>query len=58
VPLSAASLNSGDVFILDLGLSVFQWNGKQSNVAERNKVRRAGNDLTVSSHLFLHRLPN
>lgn len=39
VPMSASSLNSGDVFILDMGLTVHQWNGKQSNVAERNKVR-------------------
>lgn len=36
--LSASSLNSGDVFILDLGLAVHQWNGKTSNVAERNKA--------------------
>jgi gelsolin len=58
VPLSAASLNSGDVFILDLGLAVHQWNGKQSNVAERNKAAQLvraidderGSKVAVSVH--------
>ncbi|KAF8568910.1 hypothetical protein P879_03332 [Paragonimus westermani] len=35
VELSASSLNSGDVFILDLGTTAFQWNGKHSNKEER-----------------------
>jgi len=38
VPLSHRSLNSGDVFILDLGLKLIQWNGSKSNGAERNKA--------------------
>jgi len=38
VPLSSASLNSSDVFILDLGLKIIQWNGAKSNGAERNKA--------------------
>jgi len=38
VPLSHQSLNSGDVFILDLGLKIVQWNGSKSNGAERNKA--------------------
>jgi hypothetical protein len=29
---------SGDVFILDLGLTLFQWNGKDSNKFERVKA--------------------
>ncbi|TGZ64640.1 hypothetical protein CRM22_006275 [Opisthorchis felineus] len=35
VPLSASSLNSGDVFISDLGSTAYQWNGKHSNKEER-----------------------
>jgi len=38
VPLSKDSLNSGDVFILDNGLKIYQWNGKQSAPAERFKA--------------------
>jgi gelsolin len=32
------SLNSGDVFILDHGLKIYQWNGSGSNKDERMKV--------------------
>ncbi|XP_062619979.1 gelsolin-like protein 2 isoform X1 [Saccostrea cucullata] len=35
VPRSASRLDSGDVFILDLGLTIYQWNGKGSNKDER-----------------------
>lgn len=38
VPLSTSSLNSSDVFILDLGLKIIQWNGSKCNGAERNKA--------------------
>jgi len=38
VPLSCSSLNAGDVFILDLGMKIIQWNGSKSNGAERNKA--------------------
>jgi gelsolin len=38
VPLSAASLNSGDVFILDKGLNLYQFNGKNSSAGERTKA--------------------
>jgi len=37
VELSRESLNSGDVFILDNGLKVYQWNGKESGPMEKNK---------------------
>jgi len=37
VELSRESLNSGDVFILDAGLTVYQWNGKDSGPMEKNK---------------------
>jgi len=38
VPLTRDSLNTGDVFILDLGLEVFQFNGKKSGPFERSKA--------------------
>jgi len=38
VPLDAKSVNSGDAFILDLGLLLIQFNGKESRVFERNKA--------------------
>jgi gelsolin len=37
VSLTSDSLNSGDVFILDGGLTIFQWNGSKSSVQERSK---------------------
>jgi len=38
VPLSKARINSGDVFILDLGLTLYQWNGNGSSKDERFKA--------------------
>jgi len=38
VKVSHSSLNSGDVFILDVGLTLYQWNGKESNKYERAKA--------------------
>jgi len=38
VPLSYKSLNSGDNFILDAGLRLYQWNGKHSAVREKAKA--------------------
>jgi len=37
VSLNAKSLNSSDVFILDAGLKIYQFNGKNAKPAERNK---------------------
>jgi hypothetical protein len=37
VPLSLSSLNSGDVFILDAGLTLYQWNGAGASRAEKAK---------------------
>lgn len=34
---SHKSLNSGDVFILDAGLNIYQWNGKQAGPQEKAK---------------------
>jgi len=38
VPMSVSSLNQGDVFILDMGLKLYQWNGSKSSGAERIKA--------------------
>jgi len=38
VPLDAKSVNSGDVFILDLGLLIIQFNGKEARPFERSKA--------------------
>jgi len=38
VPLDAKSVNSGDVFVLDLGLLIIQFNGKDARAFERNKA--------------------
>ncbi len=38
VPLKKASIDSSDVFILDLGLKIFQWNGKTCNKDEKFKA--------------------
>lgn len=37
--LTVASLNKGDAFILDNGLTLYQWNGPGAGVAEKNKAR-------------------
>jgi gelsolin len=37
VDLHRESLNSGDVFILDAGLVIFQWNGKKAGPMEKQK---------------------
>nr|WAQ15590.1 severin/fragmin [Halisarca dujardinii] len=37
-PLKKASLDSSDVFILDLGLEIYQWNGKTCNKDEKFKA--------------------
>ena len=39
VPMAASSLNSGDVFILDLGLHLIQWNGSEANKKEKAKAQ-------------------
>jgi advillin len=37
VELKSSSLNEGDVFILDAGLNLYQWNGKEANKYEKAK---------------------
>lgn len=38
VPISSSSLNSGDVFILDQGLNIYQWNGCKAAGVEKHKA--------------------
>jgi hypothetical protein len=38
VPLASKSLNDGDVFILDAGLEIYQWNGRSAGIAEKRKA--------------------
>jgi gelsolin len=45
VPCAKSRLNSGDVFILDLGLQIYQWNGSECNKDERFKAMQYVNDL-------------
>ncbi len=45
VPLVRESLNSGDVFILDAGLMIYQFNGKQSTPFERNRAAQVSRAL-------------
>jgi hypothetical protein len=37
VDIGSGSLNSGDVFILDCGLTIYQWNGSQCGPMEKQK---------------------
>lgn len=37
VELNRSSLNGGDVFILDNGLTIYQWNGKKAGPMEKQK---------------------
>jgi len=43
--MSWKSFNQGDVFLLDLGQLIIQWNGPESNRNERLKVRPGGPKL-------------
>jgi len=38
VEMKRSSLNSGDVFILDAGLTIYQWQGRKSGPTERMKA--------------------
>lgn len=38
VPISVSSLNSGDVFILDNGLDIYQWQGKGAGMNEKARA--------------------
>eukprot|EP00457_Paulinella_chromatophora_P002947 gb/GEZN01002952.1/.p1 GENE.gb/GEZN01002952.1/~~gb/GEZN01002952.1/.p1 ORF type:complete len:690 (-),score=125.67 gb/GEZN01002952.1/:246-2294(-) len=42
VPLHCDSLNSGDVFLMDLGEIIYVWHGDASSVTERRKALEVG----------------
>ncbi|ORX61228.1 actin depolymerizing protein [Piromyces finnis] len=44
VPISCSSLNNGDVFVLDQGLTIYQWNGCKASGIEKHKAM----ELTAS----------
>ncbi len=60
VPLTHKSLNSGDVFVVDAGVELIQWNGSKSGALERAKaaalLQAIEGNHTVC--LNLHKLPN
>jgi len=74
VPLAASSMNSGDVFILDDGLDIFQWQGKSAGKNEKSKAgqqcralddqRKGKPDVTVytqgdsDEHEFFAKFPD
>jgi len=39
VKMRRDNLNSGDVFVLDLGQTIYQWNGREANPSEKLKAR-------------------
>ena len=39
VPAEVSSLNSGDIFILDLNDRLYLWSGKDANVQEKTRAR-------------------
>jgi len=45
VDLTYKSLNSGDVFILDGGIDIIQWNGSKSGILEKAKGSQLGNAI-------------
>jgi len=56
VQLSAHSLNSGDVFVIDHGLEVYQFNGKGSGGGEKSKAAQLvrGIDDERGSKVVIH----
>jgi gelsolin len=47
VPAARSRLNSDDVFILDMGLTIYQWNGSGANTFEKTKAMGYLNNLKV-----------
>lgn len=45
VPLARSSLNGGDVFILDNGLKIYQWNGSKAGGAEKARASQLARAL-------------
>lgn len=52
VPLSSSSLNNGDVFILDNGMTVYQFNSSDSSVKERVRASQIVNEDILADRDF------
>jgi len=50
VPAAKSRLTPADVFILDMGLTIYQWNGDGANPFEKNKVWFRDNYRPVHVH--------
>jgi gelsolin len=50
VPLKTESLNNSDAFVLDCGLTVFQFNGTKSSAWEKRKANAIVDELQASRH--------
>jgi gelsolin len=50
VPLAVDSLNHGDVFIIDAGLKIIQWNGNKSSISERRKAAEIRSGICEERH--------
>lgn len=47
VELKSSNMNEGDVFILDCGLKLYQWNGKNANKYEKFKALEVVNKINA-----------
>ena len=45
MPLNRASLNEGDVFILDAGTIVYRWEGKECSPFEKQKAATLAHNI-------------
>lgn len=50
VKLSPDSMNSGDVFLLDAGRKIYQWNGKGASNVEKTKALEARAGMPRAHH--------
>ena len=53
MPASASRLDSGDVFILDMGLTIYQWNGTGASIFEKNKVNIISDNIAIFNNICL-----
>jgi len=45
VPITGDSLNEGDVFVLDMGLKIYVWSGKDCNMHEKLKATEIAQNI-------------
>lgn len=50
IPMRYKSVNSGDVFIMDLGLTIYQFNGAHSSKVNIEQFSLQGKGQTVKRH--------